>query len=187
MESGAVEPDAAKASADRLMSSYRPKAVVSIERAGFSADGTYRNALGQDYSTGRERLDEVVIAARDAGLPTIGIGDGGNEIGMGAVKAAVARYIPHGDVLCAELATDVLLPVGVSNWGAYAVVAALAILRGDPTLVHTPENERRLIAFSPSAGLVDGTSGMLEATVDGLPPDIHASIVALLQHAVRRA
>ena len=80
-----------------------------------------------------------------------------------------------------------LLPVGVSNWGCYAITAALAILRRDPSLAHTPEAERRLIDFSPSCGLVDGMSGMLDATADGMHPDVHASIVELLAQTVRRA
>ncbi|MBT5498889.1 MAG: DUF4392 domain-containing protein [Alphaproteobacteria bacterium] len=187
MENGAIEDDAARAAAKALLSTYSPKAVIACERAGLSADGTYRNALGQDYSAGREKLDYIVEYAQDQDIPTIGIGDGGNEIGMGAVKAAVAEHIPHGEVLCAEMATDVLLPAGVSNWGCYAIAAALAILRNNPALAHTPEAERRLLDFSPSTGLVDGMSGMLDATADGMHPDVHASIVELLAQTVRKA
>jgi hypothetical protein len=187
MENGAIENNAARTAANALLAAYSPKVVIACERAGLSADGTYRNALGQDYSTGREKLDYIVEFAQDQGIPTIGIGDGGNEIGMGAVKAAVAEHIPHGEVLCAEMATDVLLPAGVSNWGCYAIVAALAIIRNNPALAHTPEAERRLLNFSPSAGLVDGMSGMLDATVDGMHPDVHASIVELLAQTVRKA
>lgn len=187
MENGAIEDKAAQASAHQLLQNYAPKVVIACERAGISADGTYRNALGQDYSAGREKLDYVVEYASAKGIPTIGIGDGGNEIGMGAVKAAVAANIPHGEVLCAEMATDVLMPAGVSNWGCYAIAAALAILKEDPSLAHTPEAERRLLDFSPSAGLVDGMSGMLDATADGMHPDVHASIVELLAQTVRRA
>jgi hypothetical protein len=187
MENGAIEDEAARQVATNLLDIYAPKAVVACERAGISADGTYRNALGQDYSEGREKLDYIVEFASKRGLPTIGIGDGGNEIGMGAVKEAVATHIPHGEVLCAEMATDVLIPAGVSNWGCYAVAAALAILKKNPKLAHTPEAERRLLDFSPAAGLVDGMSGMLDATGDGMHPDVHASVVELLSQTVRRA
>ena len=187
MENGAIEEAAARQAAMRLLDTYAPKTVIACERAGISADGTYRNALGQDYSEGREKLDYVVEFALERGLPTIGIGDGGNEIGMGALKEAVAAHIPHGDVLCAEMATDVLIPAGVSNWGCYAVVAALAILKNNPKLAHTTAAERRLLDFSPSAGLVDGMSGMLDAMGDGMHPDVHASVVELLSQTVRRA
>ncbi len=187
MENGAVEDAAARQRAQTMIAAYRPKAVVACERAGLTADGSYRNALGQDYSEGREKLDYVVAEAADRNIPTIGIGDGGNEIGMGAVKSAVAEHIKHGDILCAQMATDVLIPAGVSNWGCYAIAAALAILKEDPSLAHTAQLERRLIDFSPNAGLVDGMTGMLDATVDGMHPDVHVSIVELLAQAVRRA
>ena len=187
MENGALEDTAARDAAKRLLNEYEPKAVICCERAGLTADGTYRNALGQDYSEGREKLDYIVELARTKNIPTIGIGDGGNEIGMGAIKEAVAAFVPHGNVLCAETATDVLIPAGVSNWGCYAVAAALAILCKSPALAHTAEAERRLLDFSPSAGLVDGMSGMLDVTADGMHSNVHASVVELLAQTVRRA
>ncbi|MFT5393239.1 MAG: hypothetical protein ACI8PT_003440 [Gammaproteobacteria bacterium] len=178
---------AARDDAPRLLQSLAPKAVIAIERAGLTADGTYRNALGQDYSEGRARLDYLVQAARDAGVSTIGIGDGGNEIGMGAVREAVHAHVPHGPVLCAQLATDVLLPAGVSNWGAYAVVAALAILTGRPELAHSRERERRLLHGCSQLGLIDGSTGRLDPTADGMPIDVHLGIVDLLEQVVRSA
>ncbi|MDH3701825.1 MAG: DUF4392 domain-containing protein [Alphaproteobacteria bacterium] len=178
---------AAPAECKRLMETYAPKVVLSVERAGLTADGTYRNMLGQDYTEGRAKLDHVISEAAAAGIPTIGIGDGGNEIGMGAVKEAVHAHIPHGEVLCSEVATDVLIPAGVSNWGCYGVAASLAILTGNARLAHAAELERRLIESSASVGLVDGTTGMLDPTVDGLPVAVHAGLVEMLQNVVQRA
>src|SRR6185436_16267080 len=111
-----------------LVASMAPKVVVAIERAGMTADGTYRNSLAQDFSDGRSRLDYIIAEASERGIPTIGIGDGGNEIGMGNVPDAVARFIPLGDKICPVQKTDLLLPCGVSNWGAYAIAAAIALL-----------------------------------------------------------
>ena len=93
MENGAIDDQEAQDAAERLFEVYAPKTVIACERAGLSADGTYRNALGQDYSAGREKPDYIVKGAQNAGIPTIGIGDGGNEIGMGAVKNAVAEHM----------------------------------------------------------------------------------------------
>ena len=182
-----VDDRAARENAPRLLEALAPKAVIAIERAGLTADGTYRNALGQDYSEGRARLDYFVQAAIDAGIPTIGIGDGGNEIGMGAVRDAVHEHVPHGPVLCAQQATDVLLPAGVSNWGGYAIAAALAILTGNPDLAHSSEREQRLLHASPQIGLIDGNTGRLDPTADGMPLAVHLAIVDLLSQVVRRA
>ena len=109
-----------------------------------------------------------------------------NEIGMGAVRDAVQAHVPHGPILCAELATDVLIPAGVSNWGAYAVVAGLAIHHARAEIAHSPAQERALVEACPALGLVDGTTGRLEATVDGMDLHVHTSIVQLLGEVVRR-
>ncbi|MDP6708433.1 MAG: DUF4392 domain-containing protein [Alphaproteobacteria bacterium] len=183
---GEIDDEAAQAQAADLLDTYRPKAVISVERAGMTRDGTYRNALGQDYSLGRARLDHVVTTAADRGIPTIGVGDGGNEIGFGAIRDAVAEHVPHGPILCAASATDVVLPAGVSNWGCYAITAALALMTGNASLAHTAELERRLIEASPLIGLIDGSSGKLEPTVDGMAIEVHTGVVSLLAETVRR-
>lgn len=187
VEGGEIDDMAARRHAAAIIAETAPKAVISVERSGLTKDGTYRNARGEDYSAGRARLDHVVLEAAKAGIPTIGIGDGGNEIGMGAIPDAVAAHIPHGEVLCSEIATDVLFPVGVSNWGCYALTAALAVMTGNEDLIHTPDLERRLLEASPQIGLVDGTSGRLEPTADGLPIETHMGIAELLQTTARRA
>jgi hypothetical protein len=186
VEAGAIDDTEARALAKILVERHNPKVVISTERAGMSADGTYRNMLAQDYSEGRAKLDYVIEEAQARGIPTIGIGDGGNEIGFGAIRNAVAEHVPGGDVLCANLATDIVYPVGVSNWGCYAIIAALAILTNKPDIAHTADLERALIEASPGIGLIDGTSGRLESTVDGLPVAIHEGIVNLLAQAVRK-
>ena len=122
---------------------------------------------------------------RGVGRPvTVGIGDGGNEIGMGAVRAKIARL----DALRARIATvvrvDHLVVAGVSNWGGYGVVAALGRLTGND-LLHTPEIERRLIAACVAAGACDGVTRRREPTVDSLGADTHAAVVDLLRLASR--
>jgi hypothetical protein len=171
----------------RVLDEFAPKAVISVERAGMTPRGTYHNMLGQDFSEGRARIDYVVEKAMSRSIPTVGVGDGGNEIGMGAVADAVHKYIPHGEILCAELATDVLLPAGVSNWGCYAIQAALAVITDKPDLLHTAAMERRLVEAAADAGLVDGNTGKCEPTVDGLAIDVHVGIVELLMATALRA
>ncbi|MGY8960714.1 MAG: glutamate cyclase domain-containing protein [Alphaproteobacteria bacterium] len=186
VESGVIDEEPARALARDLMDRHAPKVVISVERAGMSADGTYRNMLGQDYSEGRAKLDYIIEEAQQRGIPTIGVGDGGNEIGFGAIRDAVAEHIPHGDILCANLATDIVYPVGVSNWGCYAIAAALALMANKPDIAHSAALERRLIEASPGIGLIDGTTGKLDATVDGMPTPVHESVVTLLAQAVQK-
>ena len=179
--------DEARAEANRLLDELTPRAVIAIERPGMTVRGTYHNMFGQDYGEGRARIDYLVEEAGERRIPTIGIGDGGNEIGMGAIAEAVRKHVPHGEILCARVATDVLLPVGVSNWGCYGIQAALAILTEKPELAHNSSLEKHLIEAAAAAGLVDGITGKCEATVDGMPVEVHMGIVQLLQTTVERA
>jgi hypothetical protein len=113
---------------------------------------------------------------------TVGVGDGGNEIGMGAVRAKIVRLDPRRARIATVVPVDHLVVAGVSNWGGYGIVAALGRLVGSD-LLHTPELERRLIAACVAVGAHDGVTRRREHTVDGLAADTHAAIVDLLRLA----
>src|SRR5687768_15661338 len=62
---------------------------------------------------------------------TIGIGDGGNEIGMGKIAwNVINKNIPGGGLVACRIATDYLIVCGVSNWGAYGLAAGVILLLG---------------------------------------------------------
>ena len=129
-------------------------------------------------------IDELFLCRGTRKPVTVGIGDGGNEIGMGSARVKIAKL----DALRARIATvirvDHLVVAGVSNWGGYGVVAALGRLTGQD-LLHTPELERRLIAACVAAGACDGVTRRREPTVDSLGADTHAAVVDLLRLASR--
>jgi hypothetical protein len=172
------------ADARRLLASEKPTHLVAIERPGRNRAGDYLNMRGHSVAAWNAPLDELFVS-RGKGRPvTVGIGDGGNEIGMGTARAKIARL----DALRARIATvvraDHLVVAGVSNWGGYGVVAALGRLTGED-LLHTPEAERRLIAACVAAGACDGVTRRREPTVDSLGSDTHAAVVDLLRLASR--
>ncbi len=109
---------------------------------------------------------------RRSGLTTIGIGDGGNEIGMGKIPwRTIQRNIPNGGLIACRVPTDFLIVAGVSNWGAYALAAGVALLRGRPLLpdLFDVERERDILRIMVEQGpLVDGVTGKPTVTVDGL-------------------
>ena len=98
---------------------------------------------------------------------------------MGRVRGQLVR---EGDLM-ARIASvvdvDHLVVAGVSNWGAYGIVAQLGRLTAQ-RLLHTPAEERRLIDACVKAGAVDGLTRRNEATVDALDAETHAAFVALL-------
>jgi hypothetical protein len=106
---------------------------------------------------------------------TIGIGDGGNEIGMGKIAwDTIRRNIPNGDLTACRVPADQLIVAGVSNWGAYALAAGVSLLHGVevPQEFLDPDREREILQAMVDAGpLVDGVTGKQEATVDGLSWD----------------
>ena len=91
-----------------------------------------------------------------------------------------------GPVLCAEVATDGLIPAGVSNWGGYAIAAALALVDENADLAHTPERERRLFEVALGIGFIDGTTGRTDPTGDGIPLSLHLVVGELLMQLLRR-
>jgi hypothetical protein len=167
-----------------LLASEKPTHLVAIERPGRNRDGDYLNMRGDSVAGWNAPLDELFLGQGRRRPATVGIGDGGNEIGMGAARAKIARLDPLRARIATVVRADHLVVAGVSNWGAYGVVAALGRLTGHD-LLHTPELERRLIAACVAAGACDGVTRHREPTVDSLGADTHAALVGLLRLASR--
>jgi len=174
-----VEADAALADGRRAIAAFAPTHLVAVERPGRAADGGYYNARGLRVSHLHAPLDALFVGRRD-GVTTIGVGDGGNEIGMGCVRARVAREIPHGARIGSVVRTDFLVVAGTSNWGAWGVTAHLGLAAGRQ-LLHTPDEEGRLLRAMVSAGGVDGLTGRAEASVDSLPLALHRRVLETLR------
>jgi hypothetical protein len=106
------------------------------------------------------------------GITTVGIGDGGNEIGMGKISwEVIRRNIPRGGLVACRVPADHLIVCGVSNWGAYGLAAVVRLLRGQPPEgeLFDPERECALLELMVREGpLVDGVAAKQTATVDGL-------------------
>ncbi|KAL7992624.1 hypothetical protein Chor_016880, partial [Crotalus horridus] len=103
--------------------------LIAIERAGMAADGNYYNARKVNIKHLVDPIDELFIAAQTLpGITTTGIGDGGNELGMGKVKEATKKHIKNGDIIACDVEADFAVVAGVANWGGYAIACGLYIL-----------------------------------------------------------
>ena len=101
--------------------------IISIERIGMAADGVPRNMRGIDISSYNAPLHKLFYGAS---WTTIGIGDGGNEIGMGSIYRTVREAnIPNGDKSACVVPCDHLIVATISNWGAVGLIGAFAVLR----------------------------------------------------------
>src|SRR5262245_60357958 len=162
---------------------------LAIERCGRSADGPPRNMRGQDIGSYTAPLDELFTAGP---WDTIAIGDGGNEIGMGAIsRSLIAGHVTHGKTIACVTPARHLIVAGVSNWGAYAFIGALAALRADwrATLLACLDEtvDRAVLEATVERGpAVRGVSRLQTLTVDNLGIATHHRILRMVRTMVER-
>jgi hypothetical protein len=139
--------------------------------------GRYYSMRGSDITERMSPAHWLFEANSRPGAPitTIGIGDGGNEIGMGKLPwELIRRNIPGGGLIACRTATDYLIVSGISNWGAYGLAAGVRMLRGaaGDSELFNPGREGVLFQLMVERGpLVDGTTGQVSLSVDGLSMD----------------
>ncbi|RCW66127.1 glutamate cyclase domain-containing protein [Pseudorhodoferax soli] len=179
--------DDAKSHAKAMLDRHQPALFFSTERVGRARDGVYYSMRAIDYGMGRSRIDLLFEEAQARGIPTVAVGDGGNEIGMGAITPAVSQHVKFGETIAAVTSSDVLVAAACSNWGCNAIVAAMAARRGDGRLVHTPEMERQLLNRGVDIGLINSVQNVVDANVDGLPLETHVAFAEMLRTVVRPA
>ncbi|KAL6061411.1 D-glutamate cyclase [Balamuthia mandrillaris] len=182
--------------AGQILEQHKFDHLIAIERVGAAKDGLYHNMRGLDISAYTAPIDHLFQQAyalsksnQDSAatvITTTGIGDGGNEIGMGKVMSLVERHVPRGETIACATATDNLIVTGVSNWGGYALAAALALFHREETadeegaqqpLLTTREEESELLDAVLAAGAVDGPLMKSVRSVDGLPFEEYVKIL----------
>jgi len=165
-----------------------PTHMIAIERVSPSSDGKPHREHGWDMSSDTAPLH---LLFEEKGWErrwiTIGIGDGGNEIGMGSLPPdIVATDIPNGPLIAAQTPCDYLIVAGVSNWGGYGLLAAVACLRNDISSrllgCFTGEKEREFLTAAVTVGQAIDDSrvdrpGSLQMSVDRLPVEQHVEVV----------
>ncbi len=165
--------------AGNLLKELIPSLIISTERCGASASGKYLNMRLRDISEFTAKIDYLF----NGSCKTIGIGDGGNEIGMGNL----ADFIPQFQTLTPEppvAKVDKLIIASVSNWGAYGLIAALSLLV-NKNLLPEIEWEKDFIRELVGRGAVDGTNGDNKPTVDGFDLEQNARTLTELHEYVK--
>ncbi|MQG88393.1 MAG: DUF4392 domain-containing protein [SAR202 cluster bacterium] len=165
--------------AHKLLAEHAPAAMISIERAGLLGDGTYRNWKGVDFSEHNAKVDHMF----EEHPYTVGIGDGGNEIGMGNMRHVIPSIPNLPDDPCITTTTE-LITASVSNWGGYGLVAALSVKSGQ-NLLPSVEKGYEWVRDIVAVGAVEGMSGESKDWVDARPPeddavclrDLHALLI----------
>lgn len=177
------------AAAVDIFDRQNPAAVIFVERDGPNEAGHYHGVRGDRRPPGTVAdIYRLADEARQRNVLTVGIGDGGNEIGFGKIREAVAGLLPRGGLsqpdetgIVTVTGTDVLVSASVSNWGAYAISGALAIALGDDTLAHSGDREHAFIVACIAAGALDGATARPVLAVDGIDWRGHSGVAELMR------
>lgn len=164
---------------ENLLQDYSPVGLISIERCGKNINNDYANMRGisiADHTAPIDCLFELALG----NIPTIGIGDGGNEIGMGNMATLITERLA---LVPCKVCVGQLVIATVSNWGAYAITAYLAILTGQDVFP-TFQKVRDYIKMTVDLGSVDGVTKEHIVGVDGFSMEIEEEIITSLQHAI---
>ena len=171
--------------ADALLAQGMPAAVISIEAPGANDVGVYHNAGGLDAKS-------VVLweKLRALGVPSVAIGDLGNEIGMGKIADHIRSFVPftaHDECSCgckggilAASTTDSIITATCSDWGCYGLMAALAYLLRNIDILHTEEMEAEVMRTAARSGMIDMTGSLLPG-IDGFNLKMNVSILSLMR------
>lgn len=199
LEIVAVSPESVRQLRRKLEADDAPLThLIAIERCALGSDGKPHREHGWDISGDTAPLDYLFEdQGWTAPWKTIGIGDGGNEIGMGVLPAdIVEKDIPNGPLIAARTKADFLIVSGIANWGAYALLGAVAAARPDlaPALLRhfNGKMEQDILESAVNLGQAIDDSrtdrlGQLQMTIDRLPFADHAAMAEELAGIVRKA
>ncbi len=161
--------EASERFAKELLADRKPSVQIAIERPGVTADGRYLYVSGGDVTERTAKIDYLFKHHH----ATVGIGDWGNEMGLANLADHTRDALPTK----APTVTGSTYPViaGVSNWGAYAVVAAMSKLTRRNLLPH-PDMEIEYIQRMVAQGMVEG-GGRSEYIIDGFSLDENRKVL----------
>ena len=166
-----------------LIREYDPVGMISIERCGRNTESDYVNMRGDSIKSRTARIDLLFELAMEHKIPTFGIGDGGNEIGMGNLKEVIQEEL---SLAPCEVTVDTLVISTVSNWGAYAVEAYMQQMK-NVRLLPSYKEIKRYLETIVNMGSVDGVTGRQSASVDGFPLEVEREILESLDVAASAA
>jgi hypothetical protein len=158
--------------------------LVSIERPGKSHDNNYYDMKGKILNDYIEPLDMLLPFCQKKKIVTIGIGDGGNEAGMGKIDTSIiAQFIPNGKKNQSIVTCDFVIPCGVSNWGGFAVAALILYRIGGLSkneikkILNRDLHHIVLKHIVNKNKAIDGVTKKPELKVDGLKESVHSIII----------
>lgn len=175
-----VAIDADQSVYEEILEKYQPVYMISIERCGHNLENEYANMRGDSITGQTACIDTLFELAAQKKIPTIGVGDGGNEIGMGNVRQVILEKLELNPCV---VTVDDLIIATTSNWGAYALAAYMAQLSGKPVFI-TYEEIEEYMAQIVAMGCVDGVTKQKKMGTDGFSMEVEKEIITSLREAI---
>ena len=162
---------------ERTIKEYNPKGMISIERCGLNTENKYANMRNISIDEHTAEIDLFFLNYYKK-IPTIGIGDGGNEIGMGNLENIIKNNL---ELIPCKIKVDKLIISSVSNWGGYGLAAYLCLLTKNKEFFESVEETvKNYIKYIVSIGSVDGVTHENKEKVDGNDIEIELDIIRSL-------
>ena len=178
-----VAKDEAQNMANMLIKDLKPKAMVTIETPGQNENGLYHSAFGRQLADWVAPIDLLLTEVQRAGGFTIGIGDLGNEAGLGNAKPEIENAIPFGDKgVTTIIGSDAPIMSVISDFGTYGLIACLSAVTGKD-LLHDARLQEQVTRAAVMSGGVEGIHGNPKAAIDLLDVKYCNCFVDLL-HAI---
>jgi len=191
-----AEIDESEKFAKMIIKKYKPKAVIAIETAGPNIKGIKHYGGGTNAAEEDKipRLEHLFYEANNRKILTIGIIDLGNELGSGTIIEKIRQIVPNAKVCkcpCASgiaciVNAEIVYPVAISNFGAYAITAMMGALLRKPEILHSPNTERRMLNACIMEGAVEGLSGAPIMAEDGVDIEVCEGYIRMLHSLVER-
>lgn len=186
-----TDPAVAERQTAALLAKKTPDYLLAIEKPGRNCKGVYHMGGGADVSHLAAKVDDLFMAYQKQSVPTLAVGDLGNEIGLGSIGQQIRSYIPLGaacgcpcgDGICVETCADHLVTASTSDWACYGLTAAMAFLEENTDLIPDRHLEKKVLECANQNDLIDG-SGWAIPSIDGVGLHYNMDLVEMLRNCV---
>lgn len=164
-----------------ILEKHQPICHLSIERCGQNKEGLYLNSRGVNIKEFTAPVDELFKLGNQSAM-SIGIGDGGNEVGMGSFAEVLSNKEDFLDYCV--IPSDYPIIASVSNWGGYGFIAELEKSL-HVELLPSFEEVDSYLGYIVAKGSVDGIKRESVKSVDGKDWAIEKEILNALQDYIK--
>lgn len=178
---------------EEITKKFSPQIAIAVESPAPNEKNVYHNMYGQDISTICGHFGALFKTFNSYDIFQVGIGDGGNEIGMGLLKDELKSIIKYGDVcqcpckggIISNVATDHLIPAQTSNIGAYILAASLIIFFNLDIVLDISLIEQ-MLEKAMDLNAIDGILMKVSKSVDGIPFDRIKKVLLEINYILKK-